>query len=129
METVDNLKKIKLGIEAGSTPQDMHLTPQPIPCEFIFGIGPTGMSPFECELAGKKAGHSLLLPLKKAELQRFLEHIDLPIRHLFEGRDALYVKVSITEVAAADSREVVRAMAQLAHLSESGCSCGCDGCG
>jgi hypothetical protein len=128
METVDNLKKISLSVEAGSTPQDMNLTPRPIACEFIFGIGPSGMSPFEYRLAGKKAGDSLLLPLAKHESQRFFEHIVVPIEHLFENRDAVYLKLTVVGAAAADSREIVKAMAEAAQLSESGCGGGC-GCG
>jgi len=38
METVENLKKVSLFIEAGSTPEDMNLTPQPIACEFILAL-------------------------------------------------------------------------------------------
>jgi hypothetical protein len=130
METVDNLKKISLSIEAGSTPRDMNLTPQPIACEFIFGIGPSGMSPFEYRLAGKKAGDSLLLPLAGAESQHFFEHIVVPIEHLFENRGAVYLKFTIVNATAADSREIVKAMAQTAHLGEDGCGggCGCGGC-
>jgi hypothetical protein len=128
METIDNLKKISLSVEAGSAPEDMNLTPQPIACEFIFGIGPSGMSPFEYQLVGKKTGDSLLLPLAKTDSPHFFEHIILPIEHLFDNRDAVYLKLKVVRVAVADSREVVKAMAEMAHLSEGGCGGGC-GCG
>ena len=128
METVDNLKKISLSVEAGSTPQDMNLTALPIAREFIFGIGQSGMSPFEYRLVGKKAGDSLLLPLAKTESQRFFEHIVVPIEHLFENREAVYLKLTVVNATAADSRAIVKAMAETAHLSEGGCGGGC-GCG
>jgi hypothetical protein len=129
METVDNLKKINLSVEAGSTPETMDLTPQPIACEFIFGIGPSGLSPLEYRLAGKRPGDSLLLPLARAEAQRFFEHIVVPIERLFENRDsAVYLRLTVVSVAVADSREIVKAMAETARLSEAGCGGGC-GCG
>jgi hypothetical protein len=49
----------------------------------------------------------------------------------FDGGNDLYLKVKIIEVAATQTREIIKAMAETAQHSEGGCgSGGCDcGCG
>ena len=49
-EKIGALKKVTLSLEAGRSPEAMDLTSQPLPFEFIFGLGTAGLTPFEVEL-------------------------------------------------------------------------------
>ena len=53
MTKVENLKKVTLRLEAGTTVNDMNLSLPSSGFEFIFGIGPGGMCPFEYQLFKK----------------------------------------------------------------------------
>jgi hypothetical protein len=128
MTKVEHLKKITLTIRAGTSSGRMDLIPKHPEFEFIFGLAPEGMTPFEYELAGKAAGEEILLHLKIETLNKFFEHLIPPIGDLFDGRDDVYLKVKIREISAADNREIVRALAAAAAHGGGGCSCGC-GCG
>ena len=126
MVKVENLKKITLKIEAGTSPQIMDLDLDNPHFEFIFGLGPEGMSPFEYELVDKTAGQEVLLHLKNEMMPAFFEHLHLPIINLFKERDELFLQVKIQKVSPADHREVVKAMADMVAHGH-GCECGC-GC-
>ena len=73
MNKVENLKKIGLSIQAGTSPDTMELAPTHPEIEFIFGLGPEGMTPFEFKLVGKAKGESVLLHLKKENFHSFFE--------------------------------------------------------
>ena len=128
MTKVENLKKITLTFQAGTSPDKMNLTPNHPEFEFIFGLAPEGMTPFEYEMVDKSEGEEILLHLKKNALNRFFEHLTPPIWDLFDGRDQLYLKARITAVEAADNREIVKAMADMTAHGGGECGCGC-GCG
>ncbi|UCD78404.1 MAG: hypothetical protein JSW26_23815, partial [Desulfobacterales bacterium] len=113
MTKVENLKKITLTFQAGTAPDKMDITPKYPEFSFIFGLAPEGMTPFEYELVEKSEGDDVLLHLKKDNLGRFFEHLNPPIWDLLDGRDEVYVKARIAAVAAADNREIVKAMADM----------------
>ena len=127
MNKVENLKKIALSIQAGMSQDTMDLTPKYPGIEFIFGLGPEGMTPFEYELADKTEGESILLHLKKEDFFSFFEHLNPPLMDLFDGRDDVYLKINIDAVTPAENREIVKALADLAAHGGTGCDCGC-GC-
>jgi hypothetical protein len=127
MSKVENLKKITLAIEAGTSRDTMDIVPRYPEIEFIFGIGPEGMTPFEFELVDKSEGENVWIHSQKDTFGKFFEHLNPLLMELIGGRDEVYLKVSIVSVAAADSREIVKAMAEMAAHREGGCSCGC-GC-
>ena len=133
MSKIKNLKKITLTFEAGTTADIMDLLPQYPKFEFIFGLAPEGMTPFEYELVDRTEGEEILVQIDKEKYYRFFEHLSPPIMDLFDGRDAVHLKVKIVDIANADAREIVKAMAEMAHRSEGACAdgdcdCGC-GCG
>ena len=126
MNKVENLKKVKLSMEAGTTAERMDLTPTALDYEFIFGIGPEGMCPFEYQLINKNEGDIVLLRLKKEESHPFLGHLQLPILNLLEEKKSIYVKVKIAKIEQPDSKEVVKALAELtSHAGDCGCGCSC----
>lgn len=126
MKKVENLTKVTLRLEAGTTADRMDLTPESPEFRFIFGIGPGGMCPFEYQLANKEAGEEISMQLKTEESHRLFEHLHLPIMTLLEEHDSLHLKVKILKIEQADPAEVVKALAATASHHH-GCDCGC-GC-
>jgi hypothetical protein len=128
MTKVENLKKITLSFQAGTSPEKMDLTPKYTEFQFIFGLAPEGITPFEYELVEKVESDNVLLHLKKNSLNRFFIHLNPPIWDLFDGRAEVYLKANIAAVAEAHNREIVKAMADMtAHGGGGDCDCGC-GC-
>ncbi len=128
MTKVENLKKITLSYQAGTSREAMDLTPRYPEFSFIFGLAPEGMTPFELELVEKVEGDNVLLHLEKDSLNRFFEHLTPSIWDLFDGRDEIYLSVKILEISTADNREIVKALADMTAHGGGGCDCGC-GCG
>ncbi len=130
MNKVENLKKITLSFQAGTSKDTMDLTPKYAEFNFIFALGPDGMTPFEYELVDKAEGEEVLLHIHKQGFYNFFEHLNPPIWDLFGGREEIYLKATIAAIAAADSRAIVKAMAEMTAHGGGGCDCGGDcGCG
>lgn len=124
-QTVAPLRQVHLSLEAGTTSDAMDLTPQPMTYNFIFGLGPNGLVPFEQALVDHRVGETIRLRLDPGALKSTFEHLPLP-GILLPGQLAdLFLRVEITAVAPADQREIIR---QLAQRTACGGDCGC-GCG
>ena len=130
MNKVENLKEITLTFKAGTTPDTMNLTPKFPRFKFIFALGQEGMSPFEYELVNKNEGEDVLLHIRRQTFHTFFEHLNPPIWDLLEDRDDVYLNAKISAVAAADNRDVVKALADMTAHGGGGCDCGGScGCG
>lgn len=128
MNTVTHLKKITLSFEAGTSPENMDLEVNPPKFQFVFGLAAEGMTPFEYKLLDKTEGDVVSLFLTKEALGRFFEHLQPPLRDLFNGRDSIYLNVRIVAVAPAENREILKALSEM--VARGGSGCGCDGgCG
>ena len=128
MTKVENLKKISLSFQAGTSANETDLTLKHSEFSFIFGLAPEGMTPFEYELVDKIEGDAVLLHLYKNTLNSFFEHLTPPIWDLLDNRTEVHLKVKIKEISAAENREIVKAMADMTAHPGGGCDCGC-GCG
>ena len=128
MNKVENLKKITLSFQAGTSPDTMDLIPKYPRFEFIFALGPEGMSPFEYELVDKSEGDEVLLHINKQTFYTFFEHLNPPIGDLLDGRDDIFLNAKIAAIAAADNRDIVKALAEKTSHGGGGCDCG-GGCG
>ena len=126
MNKVENLKKIAVKLQAGTTADNMDLKPEVASFEFIFGIGPGGMCPFEYQLANKEVGAEILMQLKKEDTNRLFEHLHPPVMTQIAEHDSVYLKVKILKIEQPDPAEVVKALAEAAAHNH-GCDCGC-GC-
>ena len=126
MSKVETLKKISLKLEAGTSAQNMDLSLVNPDFEFIFGIGPSGITPFEYELVDKTEGQEIVIELKKENMAVFFEHFQPPIIQADDDVKALFLKIKVKTITAADQREVVKALAD-ATAHGHGCDCGC-GC-
>ena len=127
MHKIENLKKIKISLQAGTSQDTMNLTPKYPGFEFIFGLGSGGMTPFEYELVDKVEGQSVLIHLKRESLDSFFEHLTPPLMDLFDDRNNIYLKVTIDAVKPAEHKEIIKAMADMAAHGGAGCDCGCGG--
>ncbi len=128
MNKVENLKKVTLNFQAGAAPDQMDLTPKNPGFCFIFGLAPEGMTPFEYELVDKVVDDDVLLHLTRDNFDKLFEHLNPPLWDLFDGGNGIYLRAKIVEIAAADNREIVKAMADMTAHGGTGCDCGC-GCG
>lgn len=115
------LRKIRLILEAGTGPGKTDLTAEPIPFEFIFGVGAQGLSPFEFELADRKQGDGFSIPVKGGERSEFFQHLFVPALSMPEGKGALYLKIKILKVSESDPKEVIKAMAEAAACADHCC--------
>ena len=126
MNTVENLTKVTLRLEAGTTADCMDLTPAVLEFEFILGIGSGGMCPFEYQLVNKAVGEEIGIQVEKETLYPLFEHLQPPIMNLFEKHDTLHLKIKILDVEQPEDNEIIKAMAETASHHH-GCDCGC-GC-
>ena len=130
MTTIEPMMKVNLSFKAGTAPDKMDIPLEHPDFEFIFGIGSGGLTPFEYELAELATGAELNLKLRSEETQRYFEHLYPPVRGLFLDRSEFYMNVRLTDIGPAESRDVIKAMAEMTARSEGGgcgggCGCGC----
>ena len=126
MKNVENLTKVTLRLEAGTTEDRIDLTPTALEYEFIFGIGPEGMCPFEYQLVNKAVGEKVRIQLKKEGLSPLFEHLRPPIFNLYEKHDMLHLNIEILKIEQPDNTEVVKALSEMAsHHHDCDCGCGC----
>lgn len=128
MNKVEVMKKISLEFTAGTSDKNMDLVPGYPPFEFIFGLGPEGMTPFEYELLDRKVGEEVVIRLHKQNYETLFEHLQPPLLDLFDGREQVFLKARIISVGNPENREVIKAMARMADYREGECGCEC-GCG
>jgi hypothetical protein len=121
-EKVGQLKKISLRLEAGTNPDIMDLTPEPVSYDFIYGTGIRGLSPFEFALADKRVGDIFNLHLRGEEIPRFFQHLFVPQLTTLGGVGAFCIRVRVVEVSEPDQREIIKAMAEAAACGDSCCS-------
>ena len=126
MNKIENLTKVKLQIEAGTTAEHMDLTPAASEFEFIFGIGPGGMCPFEYQLVNKAAGEEIEIHVKKEESYLLFEHLRPAIINLFDAHDTLHLKAKILAIKQPENTEIVKALSEMtSHHHDCDCGCGC----
>lgn len=131
-ETIQNLKKVRVLIEAGLREDDFSLTKEPIPVEFIIGLGQEGFTPFEFQLLNRQQGDQLAFNAERDQLHEFFHPVCIPVPSLPDTRGPLHFKVRIERVTTPENREIIKQMARIAdcgdgHCGDQGCGCGC-GC-
>jgi hypothetical protein len=122
--TVDNLKKITLTIEAGTSTNKMDITARPQSMTFVYGLGTTGLTPLEYALADKSTGDVVLVNIRPGELARTFGHLQPPFETKLDVTAKVHLRVRVDKIKPAESREIISAMAAAA---ECGCDCGCGG--
>ena len=129
--TIKVMKKVTLSIiteSAGSEPRKGDSTGSPVIFEFLYGLASGRLCPFESALYDKREGESLSLDVSNAEAQEFFGHLFSPLRQALGLQiipQTIALKISVTSVVDADSREVVQSLAQSTSGCGGSCGCGC----
>jgi hypothetical protein len=121
---IQALDKVTLSIKVGTQPGGNDLNPKSPTFEVIFGLGIEGLTPFEFLLSEKFQADIFSLYLHPNEVCQTFQHIALPYFDFPESVDSIFFTFSVITVKKADSREVIKAMAEL-----SSCGGSCDCCG
>ena len=118
---VDMLKKITVSISPAATSTVSPGTSASFHCEFIYGIGPNGLTPFEYALAGKTVGEAVCITLHPSEAGETFQHLSRDIPVAAQDQPPASYTVRILRITSADTREIVSAMANVTSCT--GC-CG-----
>lgn len=119
---IANLDRVTLQIEAGRAGNEMDLTESPVEYAFIYGLGAGGLTGFEFALAELQRGDSIQLHIQTHEIDKYFEHIQLPVFTSVMKLPFFYLNIRITDIQKAEPREVIKAMADI-----TACGCGCGG--
>lgn len=122
LESVDNLRKVKLLIKASKKDGGSEGSHAGEPYEFIFGIGSGGLSLVEMELQGLRQGGKVTLEVTQENLGEFFGHLQPPSLPELEKGARLSVTMIVEEVARAGQREIVQAMSDTAACGSDCCS-------
>jgi hypothetical protein len=128
MQTVEPMQKVIVAMSAGRGPEDEPYPLSEARAEFVYGIGTGGMTPFEYLLAGRAQGDRVHFWLERSDQQRFFAHLPPPALFPAAGHERVYVTARIERIEKAQSREIIKAMAEAAAQGGEGCDCGW-GCG
>lgn len=120
---VEYMQKIRLSLETGSTPDTESASASFPTIEFVYGLGSSGLTPFEFALAQKTVGDEVQLQLQPNQIPEFFGHIRIPAVHASGGSDSIALKARILDISPASSREVVRTLADVANCGDSCCGC------
>jgi hypothetical protein len=118
---IENLMKVSLNMVIGNPPAEDD---SGTPFVFIYGTGPSGITPFEKALVGKTVGDRIQFDLAPTDVCETVGHLELPFRRQTGMTAPVSLKVTITDVIRAQDREVVKAMAAGGSCSDCGCGCG-----
>jgi hypothetical protein len=120
-ETIENLMKVTLNLKTGvpSTADDRGL-----PFEFIYGVGPSGIAPFEKALFGKGVGDRIQIDVAPGAFCETVGHLEFPLREQTGITAPVKLQVSVVDVVKAQDREVIKAMAAGGSCGDCGCGCG-----
>jgi hypothetical protein len=99
----------------------MDLTPQPSQFEFIYGLGTSGLTPFEIQLADTTVGEEVQLHMSREDIPQVFQHLVFFPLNLPEHADSFYLKLKIKSVLQADQREVIKALAEIANCEDHCC--------
>jgi hypothetical protein len=120
-EKIGPLKKISLSLKVGTNPDSGPFEEIAPAFDFIFGIGTKGLTPFECEISDRAVGEEMTIPLFTGDLGQVFQHIPIPAGNLPADLNRFYLKIRVLDVAEADQREVIRAMADMAACGDGCC--------
>ncbi|MCP4744979.1 MAG: hypothetical protein GY874_02405 [Desulfobacteraceae bacterium] len=117
------LSKVRLSIKL-LPESDYSVIDQIIDFVFIYGIGSAGITPFEKMLFAKPVGYNKCLTIKSDQIHSFFGHLGCAVAEAVKVRLPWRLDVTVAGIEKAQSREVVKAMAQLSNCGR-GCDCGC----
>jgi hypothetical protein len=125
--TINNMKKITVILETGTSPETMDLSKQPVSFQFIYGVGTEGLCLFEKALFEKQPDDEILLQVDPHQVSDMFGHLLQSLKNKLPIGTSFYLKTRVMIVETANDRELVRAIAQGSGSSAcgDGCDCGC----
>ena len=104
-EKIDLLKKITLSVEAGTAPDSRDLNTQSSQIEFIYGLGVSGLTHSELQLADRTVGEEIQFLINREEIPQVFQHLLLLPLNLPDDLDSFHLRLKIMKVIPADQRE------------------------
>ena len=120
-EKIDLLKKITLSVEAGTAPDSTDLNTQSSQIEFIYGLGVSGLTPFELQLADRTVGEEIQFLINREEIPQVFQHLLLLPLNLPDDLQTFHLRLKVLKVIPADQREVIKALAEIANCEDHCC--------
>jgi hypothetical protein len=124
--TIDPMKMVTVEITEGRDADQAGLVPEPLEERFIFGIGASGLSPFEMILSGRTVGETVNFSVPAAAQFEFFGHVIPPCLQPPKGVQTLHYTARVKAIRPADGKEVIKALAAQTGCGD-GCDCGCGG--
>jgi len=118
---IEYLKKITVYLQGAQGRGKARASEDGYYLSFIYGIGPDGLTPFEMKIAGKTAGDELFFDKAGMHLDHLFGHLTLWMLPFMERLDHPWLYVRVEKVEAADQKEVIRALAEIAQSRDSCC--------
>lgn len=120
---IDNLKQVKLEIMAGADPKEAGSSSIKGEFEFIFGVGSTGISPFEKALYGKEVGDQILMEVNGKDLCQTFVHLEPPQFNTLFSNGTYTINIIVKEITDPTPTEIVKAMANTGKCGGADCDC------
>lgn len=120
---ISALKKVTFSFTAGTQMGQNDLNPESSTFDIIYGLGVEGLTPFEFQITDKSEGDSICLRLDSHEVCRTFQHITLPHFNAPDANDPVFLQFQVEKVVEADSREIIKAMAEMSACSGDSCDC------
>jgi len=119
---IDPLTKVTLSVATRTTEPGTEMESTHHPVTFIFGIGPSGLTDFECALTARADEDEIHIRLKPIDSRNFFEHLAPLFAPFIKTEGETLLHVALLSAEPAGSTEVVKAMAS---NQQCGCGCGC----
>ena len=120
---IETLKKVTVTFRAGTSPGGDDLASGNESFGFVYGLAIEGLTPFEFQLGGKSAGDTVEFSVPARDLCKTFQHLTIPGLDEPGPNEEVHFSFHIESVDTADSREVVKAMAELSACGGGSCDC------
>ncbi len=113
---VEHLKRIGLKLQIS---QGDRVVGPPVDMDFIYGIGPQGLTPLELQLADQTIGMTVNMDCKVNELTSVLEHLaPNDLRLPLEESGTLHLAATVLRITTPSDREIVKTIAEMARCGD-----------
>jgi hypothetical protein len=120
---INPLSKVTLSVKSDTKQSGKTADSSPELVTFIYGIGLSGLTDFECSLTKHEDENEINLFLNPFRRETFFEHLTPLFEPLLQNRNEVSLHFKLVSTEPAGSTEIVKAIASIQQ-----CGCGCD-CG
>ena len=128
---IKELSKVAVTLKVKSERDGFNAVDQPVPFDFIYGVGSEGLCDLESALFEKREGEMISMTVTSGESRDAFGHLLIPLRQALGIQQIptdFFLEVTVNRIGEANSRELVQSIAKGASSSGCGGSCDC-GCG